>query len=152
MLVSVRLYLVHLDSACLKSVKTSARNSVQHKKSRVLDPFLRSAPHSRTFAQMCTTVMLLDELKLQKHLNACLRKAVTHTLERFLNLKCMYTLFFFCFFFFIRTSNFGAEAERSYIFLRSEAENVLKMFLNYMVYTTCISVNQCGRAEIIKNC
>ena len=48
-------------------------------------------------------------------------------------------------FFFIRTSNFGAEAERSYIFLRFEAENVLKMFLNYMVYTTCISVNQCGR-------
>ena len=30
---------------------------------------------------------------------------------------------------FIRTSNFGAEAERSYIFLRFEAENVLKMFL-----------------------
>ena len=45
-------------------------------------------------------------------------------------------------FFFIRTSNFGAEAERSYIFLRFEAENVFKMFLNYMVYTTCISVNQ----------
>ena len=39
-----------------------------------------------------------------------------------------YTLFFF-----IRTSNFGAEAERSYIFLRFEAENVLKMFFNYMV-------------------
>ena len=38
------------------------------------------------------------------------------------------------------TSNFGAEAERSYIFLRFKAENVLKM-----VYTTCISVNQCGR-------
>ena len=38
-----------------------------------------------------------------------------------------YTLFFF----FIRTSNFGAEAERSYIFLRCEAENVLKMFLNF---------------------
>ena len=52
-----------------------------------------------------------------------------------------YTLFF------IRTSNFGAEAERSYIFLRFEAENVLKMFLNYMVYTTCISVNQCGREQ-----
>ena len=50
---------------------------------------------------------------------------------------CMYTLVFF----FIRTSNFGAEAERSYIFLRFEAENVLKMFLNYMVYTTCIAVN-----------
>ena len=29
----------------------------------------------------------------------------------------------------MRTSNFGAKAERSYIFLRYEAENVLKMFL-----------------------
>ena len=48
-----------------------------------------------------------------------------------------YTLFFY-----IRTSNFGGEAERSYILLRFEAENVLKMFLNYMVYTTCILVNQ----------
>ena len=51
-------------------------------------------------------------------------------------------------FFFIRTSNFGAEAERSYIFLRFEAENVFKMFLTYMVYTTCISVNQALPAEI----
>ena len=33
-----------------------------------------------------------------------------------------------CFFFFI-TYNFGAEAERSYILLRFEAENVLYMFL-----------------------
>ena len=49
---------------------------------------------------------------------------------------------------FITTSNFGAEAERSYIFWRFEAENVLKMFLNYMVYTTCISVNQALPAEI----
>ena len=32
--------------------------------------------------------------------------------------------------FFVRASNFGAEAERSYIFSRSEAENVLNMFLN----------------------
>ena len=32
--------------------------------------------------------------------------------------------------FFLRTSNFGAEAVRSYIFLLSKAENVLKMFLN----------------------
>lgn len=37
------------------------------------------------------------------------------------------------------------EAERSHVFLWFEAENVLKMFLNYMVYITCISVNQCGR-------
>ena len=50
--------------------------------------------------------------------------------------KLKYTLFSFSFFFLIRTSNFGAEAERSYIFSQFEAENVLKMFLNYIVYTT----------------
>ena len=33
-------------------------------------------------------------------------------------------------FFFIRTSNFDAEAERSYIFWRFEAETFLKMLLN----------------------
>ena len=33
-------------------------------------------------------------------------------------------------FFFIRTSNFDAEAERSYIFWRFEAETFLKIFLN----------------------
>ena len=33
-------------------------------------------------------------------------------------------------FFFIRTSNFDAEAERSYIFWRFEAETFLTMFLN----------------------
>ena len=39
--------------------------------------------------------------------------------------KGSYTVCFF-FFLYIRTSNFGAEAERSYIFfLRFEAENVL---------------------------
>ena len=32
-------------------------------------------------------------------------------------------------------------------FLRFEAENIFKMFLNYMVYTTCISINQCGRDQ-----
>ena len=37
----------------------------------------------------------------------------------------IYTLFFF-----IRTSNFDAEAERSYIFWRFEAETFLKIFLN----------------------
>ena len=79
---------MHLVSASLKCFKTSARGSVQHTKKAVLDPFFRSAPHSRTFAQMCTTITLLNELKLQKHLNACLRKAVTRTLESFLNLKC----------------------------------------------------------------
>ena len=41
----------------------------------------------------------------------------------------------------------GAEAERSYIFWRLEAENVVKMFLNYIVYTTCISVNRALLAE-----
>ena len=44
-----------------------------------------TAKHS---AQMCTTITYLDELKLQKHLNACLRQVVTRTLERFLNLTC----------------------------------------------------------------
>ena len=35
----------------------------------------------------------------------------------------------------IRTSTFGAEAVRCYIFLRSEAENVHNMFLiSYMIY------------------
>ena len=29
----------------------------------------------------------------------------------------------------------------------SRAGNVLKVFLNYMVYTTCISVNKCGREQ-----
>ena len=37
-------------------------------------------------------------------------------------------------FFFIRTSNFDAEAERSYIFWRFEAETFLKMFLNLPYY------------------
>ena len=41
------------------------------------------------------------------------------------NERGQYTLFFF-----IRTSNFDAEAERSYIFWRFEAETFLKMFLN----------------------
>ena len=35
-------------------------------------------------------------------------------------------------FFFIRTSNFDAEAERSYIFWRFEAETFLKMFLMFL--------------------
>ena len=54
----------------------------------MLDPFLRSKPHSKSFAQMCTTITLLDERELQKHLNACLRKVVSRALERFLNLRC----------------------------------------------------------------
>ena len=50
------------------------------KKKNVLDLFLRSAPYSRTFSQMCTTVTLRDELEF--------RKVVTRSLERFLNLRC----------------------------------------------------------------
>ena len=43
-----------------------------------------------------------------------------------------YTLFFV----FIRTSNFGAEAERSYIVLPFEAENVLKVHsIHYMYFS-----------------
>ena len=59
-----------------------------------------------------------------------------------LHLLGLYTFWIHSGFFYIRTSNFGAEAERSYIFLRFEAENVLKMFLNYMVYITRISVTR----------
>ena len=90
MLVSVRLYLVHLDLP-EAGFKSSARNSVQHKKSRPCpDSFLRSAPHSKTSVQMCTTITLPYELDLQKHLNASLRKVIirTFTPERFLNFRC----------------------------------------------------------------
>ena len=51
-----------------------------------------------------------------------------------------YTVFFNFFIFFTRTSNFGAEAERSDIFLRSEVEhNVLNMFLNLHGIPLCIT-------------
>ena len=43
-------------------------------------------------------------------------------------LETLYTLFSV----YIRTSNFGAEAERSYFFFRFEAENVLKTFFHLM--------------------
>ena len=47
-------------------------------------------------------------------------------LAYYIHATCTYILFSF-----IRTSNFGAKAERSDIFLRSEVEhNVLNMFLN----------------------
>ena len=42
-------------------------------------------------------------------------------------------------FFLIRTSNFGAKAERSYFFLRFESENVLNMFLKYRLSSTTLS-------------
>ena len=45
------------------------------------------------------------------------------------NFNCQLPLFFF-----IRTSNFDAEAERFYIFWRFEAETFLKMFLNLPYY------------------
>ena len=47
-------------------------------------------------------------------------------MNRYFVLQCDYTLFLY-----IRTSNFGAEAERFYFFLRFEPENVLNMFLKY---------------------
>ena len=71
-------------------------------KKAILDLFLRSAPHSRTFAQMCTTVTFLDELELKKHLNVCLRKVAPRTLERFLNLRCPAVSDFFRFRIFIQ--------------------------------------------------
>ena len=53
MLVLARLYLVHLDSACLKCFKTSAWNSVQHKKSHPL-----SLPSLGTTQQnICSNVL-----------------------------------------------------------------------------------------------
>ena len=71
-----------------------------------------------------------------------------YTLGFFFFVVVVVVVCFLFFVFFIRTSNFGAEAELSYIFLQFEAENVLKMFLNYMVYTTCIAVN--GNANAIR--
>ena len=44
------------------------------------------------------------------------------------NQLCQIQLWLVHSFFFIRTSNFDAEAERSYIFWRFEAETFLKMF------------------------
>ena len=48
------------------------------------------------------------------------KKDVTNVCKR------KYTLLF------MRASNFGGEVERSYIFLQSEAENVLKIFVNLL--------------------
>ena len=57
-------------------------------------------------------------------MNSCYltNKAYSHTLR--VEIHTIHS------FFFIRTSNFDAEAERSYIFWRFEAETFLKMFLN----------------------
>ena len=66
--------------------------------------------------------MLLKTLQIRKLVEKGLyRVALTCSPDQ----KDWYTLFFF-----IRTSNFDAEAERSYIFWRFEAETFLKMFLN----------------------
>ena len=49
----------------------------------------------------------------------------------------------FCFFFFfIRTSNFGAEPECSYIFLRFVDENAKLLGIHYMYFG-----DQCGRDQ-----
>ena len=53
MLVSVRLYLVHLDSACLKCFKTSASNSVEHVKKK--PSLIRSFARHHT-AKHCSNV------------------------------------------------------------------------------------------------
>ena len=58
--------------------------------------------HSRTFAQMCTTITLFDELELQKHLNASLRKVIIRTFKRFLNFRCPTVSDFLRFRFFIQ--------------------------------------------------
>ena len=68
-----------------------------------------------------------------------MREAITHLLNyaraflghNFNVMQCKNVLYYNIHsFFFIRTSNFDAEAERSYIFWRFEAETFLKMFLN----------------------
>lgn len=82
MLVSVRLYLVHLDSACLKCFKTSARNSVEHvkKKPSLIRSFARhhTAKHLLKCAQLLrfsmswsfkSAWMLVSERLLLVHLN-----------------------------------------------------------------------------------
>ena len=62
------------------------------------------------------------------------------TNRRHETIKYITTLFFF----FVRTSNFGAEAECSLLF---EPENVLNMFLKLcgtVLVQSCISLNQYG--------
>ena len=78
----------------LSIFKMFARNSVHHKRKPSL--LFSSAPqhtakHLHNWAQPFTFV---DELELQKHLNTCLRKVITRTLEHFLNIFEMFCLFF----------------------------------------------------------
>ena len=65
MLVSVRLYLDTWTRLALSVLKRLRGIQFSIKKRAVLDPFLRSAPHSKTFAQMCIMITLLDKLELQ---------------------------------------------------------------------------------------
>ena len=57
---------------------------------------------AETFAQMCTTITLLDELELQKHLNASPRKVIIRTFNRSLNFRCPTVSDFLPFRFFIQ--------------------------------------------------
>ena len=93
MLVSVRTPVVHLDlpyevfSKRLRGIQSTIKKAVPV-------VFLGSTPHSQTFAQMYTTITFRDEVKLQKHLNTCLRKVITRTLEHFLNIFEMFCRIF----------------------------------------------------------
>ena len=53
-------------------------------------------------AEHCSTITLLDELELQKHLNASLRKVIIRTFKRFLNFRCPTVSDFLRFRFFIQ--------------------------------------------------
>ena len=68
----------------------SARNSVRHKRKPSL--LFSSAPHhtAKHLHKCAQPFTFLDELELQKHLNTCLRKVITHTLEHFLNIFEMF--------------------------------------------------------------
>ena len=68
-------------------------------------------------------------------LYSCIRNVIK--VRSFLKSFCRVRLHSF---FFIRTSNFDAEAERSYIFWRFEAETFLKMFLNLVYWFTGLLV------------
>ena len=76
MLVSVRLKLVHLELTCFK---TSASNSAQHKR----EPFLivSLASLGTTQQNICANVHNYYASRLAG-LNACLRKVLTHILQR----------------------------------------------------------------------
>ena len=65
-----------------------ARNSVHHKRNA---PSLLFPRLQTTQPNICTNVHNLhDDVELQKHLNTCLRKVITRTLEHFLNIFEMF--------------------------------------------------------------